>query len=64
MKNEKNNWYDNPKLIDSLLFLFPPLGIYALLKSKKAAPQAVRIALVVLIVVIINVVGFSLIFRS
>ncbi|MDQ3071934.1 MAG: hypothetical protein M3Q97_01530 [Bacteroidota bacterium] len=33
------NWYDMPNLVDALLFLFPPLGLFALYKTKKIIPE-------------------------
>lgn len=34
-KNDNNKWYDTPNLLDFLLFLFPPIGLYGVFKSKK-----------------------------
>lgn len=46
MKNEKNEkWYDSGQLVDFLCFLFPPIGFFALYKSKKIIAKPVKIML-------------------
>ena len=37
-KNKNENWCDNPKIVDTLLFVFPPLGMYALYKTRSSRP--------------------------
>jgi len=32
-KNENNKWYNNPSVVDTLLFLLPPVGMYGLYKT-------------------------------
>lgn len=38
-KNTTEKWYDEIALVDMLLFLLPPVGVYALYKSKRLNPN-------------------------
>ena len=41
--NKTDKWYDSPGLVDTLLLVFPPIGFFALLKSKKIVPKPIKI---------------------
>jgi len=40
-KTEK--WYDIQNLVDMMLFVFPPAGLYGLFKSDKLLPRPAKI---------------------
>lgn len=44
MKTKINtNWYDNEGLVDTLLFIFPPIGIYGLYKTKMIKSKITKV---------------------
>ncbi|HHZ64558.1 MAG TPA: hypothetical protein EYN51_03515 [Flavobacteriales bacterium] len=43
MSDEK--WYNNSKLVDTLLFIIPPIGIYGVYKSDKIKSSVIKISL-------------------
>jgi len=49
ISKNKKEWYEFGVIVDYLLLLFPPLGIYAIYKSRKF-PALVKIILTLLIV--------------
>jgi len=42
MNNEK--WYNNSKLVDTLLFIVPPIGLYGVYKTSKMKSSILKIA--------------------
>ena len=40
----KEKWYDNPKLVDILLFILPPIGIYGVYKTNKIKSSIFKIS--------------------
>lgn len=49
VQNSTEKWCDNPNLADVLLFLFPPLGLYSVFKSKKIIPHPVKVGVGLLV---------------
>ena len=40
MKKDNNDkWYNNSTIVDTLLFLLPPVGIYGLYKTERLKPN-------------------------
>ncbi|MCM4161853.1 hypothetical protein FHG64_11845 [Antarcticibacterium flavum] len=39
----KSNWYDSRSLVEILLFMLPPLGLYALYRNNSIRSQNIRI---------------------
>ncbi|WP_310993164.1 hypothetical protein [Aequorivita marina] len=33
-KENNNKWYNNPTIVDTLLFILPPVGMYGLYKTE------------------------------
>lgn len=38
-KDKNNKWYNNPTIVDALLFILPPFGMYALYKTESLKPN-------------------------
>lgn len=36
-------WYDNETLVDTLLFVFPPIGIYGVYKTKMIKSKITKV---------------------
>lgn len=38
-KDNNNKWYNNPTIVDALLFILPPVGMYGLYKTEMLKPN-------------------------
>ena len=38
-KDNNDKWYNNSTIVDTLLFLLPPVGIYGLYKTESLKPN-------------------------
>lgn len=54
---EKVKWYEQNKLLDILLFIFPPLAIYGIYKSKKIL---VPMKILLILIGVMNITVFLL----
>lgn len=38
-KENNDKWYNNPTIVDVLLFILPPVGMYGLYKTQSLKPK-------------------------